>query len=740
MNPERWERVKQLFDEALELGGAARASMLDGACSDDGELRSQVEELLAEYQRADTAFLRTASGERSRQTAVETERIGTLLSGRYRIQRELGRGGSGVVYLAQDELLLGRPSVVKFLHQRAEQHPALRARFRHEMEALARIRHPGVVTLLDAGELAGGERYIVMEFIEGGTLRAELESGALGLDRVARLVEQICSALSAAHQQGILHRDLKPENIMLLHAGTADETVKLIDFGIAKVEQSQAQNHTETWTFMGTVNYVSPEHLLGRDGIGTDVWALGVVCYEMVTGRRPFQPKTPFHLYELQRAQRIIDPCRLCRGLPSAAGAAILRALSFEVPDRQATPARFAAEFCGAARVNRNPWRTLRRHPRLAVAGALLTVVAAAVAWSWQASSAGNDGIPATDLSINTPLGVAVDRRGNVYFTEYANNRAWRVNAAGRATVLAGTGIAGFSGNGGPAANAIIQAPRNLVLDGDRSIYMVETTTDRVRRIDLGTGIIEHVLGNGQPRFDGDGKPGTETGFSEGLGLAIDRQGDLIFADTNNFRIRRLPRSGGPVTTIAGTGTRGYSGDGGPALQAQLGRTSGLALAPNGDLFLFDVDSQLIRRIRQGVITTVAGSESATALEGAALEVRLGSSTGMSLDPAAGNLYFTEESRDTLRQLNLASGRISIVAGNRTQGSSGDGGPALQASLANPTGVAIDEAGNIYVAEATGNRIRRVTRQGIISTYAGGKVQYAPMAGTRFGPLLFASR
>ncbi len=769
MSPERWERVKQIFDEALDLEASARAGFLASACLSDEELRAQVERLLSDNEQASASFLRTPAAieepapgpeplpgtdpSLGPEPSPEPSRLGATLNGRYRVERELGRGGSGVVYLARDEQLLDRPVVVKFLHERAEQHPVLRARFRHEMEALARIRHPGVVSVLDVGELPGGRRYLVMEYVEGVALRSQIEADGLDFQRVARLVRLICAALSAAHEKGIFHRDLKPENIMLLRAGEIGEAVKLIDFGIAKVEQSQLKTRTETWTFVGTINYASPEQLLGKAGAAGDIWALGVIAYEMVTGRRPFQPETPFHLYEMQRSKRIPDPGRLRPDLPPAARDVILQALSFRAADRHDSPAAFAGVFGAAlegtagAQPLARAWAPflalVRRRPRKVAAIVLAALVSALMGWRWaertgtvaQLPQKAGPGIAALDLTINTPLGVAVDRRGNVYITEYANNRAWRVDPAGKATVLAGTGIAGFTGNGGPAASAQIESPRAMALDGEKYLYMVETTKDRVRRIDLATGVITHVLGTSRPLFNGDGNVGTSTSFSEGLGIAVDPRGDLIFADTNNHRLRRLSASDGRVSTIAGTGTVGSSGDGGPALAAQLSRPSGLALHPNGDLYVFEMNTKSIRRIQGGRITTIAGSATSTAMEGPALQVRLGASTGMALDAAGANLYFTEESFDTLRKLDLASMQISRIAGTGTSGFSGDGGPGPLAMMANPTGVAVDLQGNIFVAEAMSNRIRRINSAGIISTFAGGKVLY----GRQSGPLVFGA-
>ncbi|MBI4893759.1 MAG: protein kinase [Acidobacteria bacterium] len=726
MSPERWPRVKELFDSTLDLDPESRSRFLDVACEVEPELREQVDRLLREHDSAPAAFLATGSGARLLHDPLPF-REDLLLKDRYRIQHEIGQGGSGVVYLAQDLQLLERPVVVKFLHGQAQRHPVLRARFRQELEALARIRHPGVVCLLDVGELPAGEMYLVMEFVDGDTLRAQIGNEGIALERAARIISHISCALMAAHEQGVFHRDLKPENVMLVR-GAMDDAIKLIDFGIAKVEQAQAQAHTETWTFMGTINYVAPEQLLGQSGAAADVWALGIIAFELVTGRRPFQPETPFHLFEMQKSGRREDPGRLRPELPLGARTAILKALSFEPADRQPSPAAFAREFADGIK-GRLAWAALFR--RVARASALWLAILLVIFTgrkllsSARAKLAAKPPLLATSLSINTPLGVAADRKGNVYFSEYANNRVWRVDPNGHASVLAGTGIAGFTGNGGPAVSAAIQAPRILAVHGEDYLYVVETTSDRIRRVHLKSGIIEHVLGNGRPQFNGDGRTGTQTGFSEGLGIAIDPSGNLFFCDTNNHRIRRLSAQDGLVTTVAGTGVAGWSGDRGPADQARLFRPSGLALHPSGDIYFYQVRPQLIRRIRNGVIETVAGSESSPAMEGPALAVRLGASTGLAIEPSGRHLYFTEESFDTLRKLDLATGRITVVAGTGVQGYSGDGGPARNAMMANPTGITIDWNGNIYIADAMGNRIRKIDPRGIISTFAGGMVPYS---------------
>src|SRR5262249_51799527 len=152
-------------------------------------------------------------------------------------------------------------------------------------------------------------RFLVMEFVEGATLRAELESGPLDLSRTACIVHQVAQALGAAHRKGIFHRDLKPENVMLERLPDGKEAGRLIDFGIAKVEQSEFDANTKgTLSFAGTLSYAAPEQLMGKATAASDIFSLAVMTYEMATGRRPFQPGTPFELYELQKNGARQDP------------------------------------------------------------------------------------------------------------------------------------------------------------------------------------------------------------------------------------------------------------------------------------------------------------------------------------------------------------------------------------------------------------------------------------------------
>ncbi len=292
----------------------------------------------------------SATNSGDHQTQLNTPAPGGRLKGRYLIECELGRGGVGVVFLARDERLHGMPVVIKFLLDSAVQNKWLTAKFSQEAEALTRINHPGVVRVIDRDHSDDGRPFFVMEFIKGRPLRNVINAGLMDLGYVAQIVRQSGNALSAAHQQGVFHRDLKPENIMLEQLSGGEEQVKLIDFGIAKVTNPQEGNETEVAVVAGSRQYIAPEQLLSQNASpATDIYALAIIIYEMVTGRLPFNPQGPTHflvmqeLMRLQQSESFVKPQTFRPELPGAAQTLLINALSFD-PRRRPQNARIFAE------------------------------------------------------------------------------------------------------------------------------------------------------------------------------------------------------------------------------------------------------------------------------------------------------------------------------------------------------------------------------------------------------------
>jgi serine/threonine protein kinase len=277
--------------------------------------------------------------------------LGLLLKGRYLIERELGRGGIGVVYLARDTQLLSREVVIKvlFAAQGNDRYDLwFTKKFRQEMEALARINHPGVVGVLDSGEAPDGKSFLVMQYVRGVTLRRTIPQQGMDFEKAARIIRQTGQALEAAHEKGVLHRDLKPENIMIEEIGGGDTQIKLIDFGVARIKDSQVATAAEMTWIAGTPPYMAPEQMRGRPTAESDIYGIAAVAYEMLTGRPPFKADTAVDLYEMQRRGEITKPKEVRRDLPEAAQDAIMKALSFNASDRYSSALRFAEDLARA--------------------------------------------------------------------------------------------------------------------------------------------------------------------------------------------------------------------------------------------------------------------------------------------------------------------------------------------------------------------------------------------------------
>ncbi|MBC8028510.1 MAG: protein kinase [Pyrinomonadaceae bacterium] len=333
-----WARVNWLSNEGVRLNSiiADARSRLDGDAVRQALFNEAVQGIASPLlERPGGAAATGGFVQRAASRAVTwliplpgEKMIITKPNGCYEVEKELGRGAFGVAYLARDTRLHSHRVVIKILLEaegRTFDDASFRTMFERETNALAQIDHPYVVHVYDHGWTPDGRPFIVMQYIEGKTLRAAMGGQAMEPKRAARIVSQLGSALSAVHGAGVVHRDLKPENVML-QPSSDDEFAILIDFGIAKVDISRAgRSERETWA--GTPVYMAPEQLQGHPVPASDVWALGVVAYELVTGRRPFLSAEMLMLNVAQAAP-VTEPRTLCTALPKVAQTVILKALS----------------------------------------------------------------------------------------------------------------------------------------------------------------------------------------------------------------------------------------------------------------------------------------------------------------------------------------------------------------------------------------------------------------------------
>jgi sugar lactone lactonase YvrE len=335
----------------------------------------------------------------------------------------------------------------------------------------------------------------------------------------------------------------------------------------------------------------------------------------------------------------------------------------------------------------------------------------------------GGDGGPATAARLNVPFDVAVDAAGNIFIADSFNSRVREVNhATGKIATVAGNGTAGYSGDGGPATAAELSDPDGLALDAAGDIFIADAGNNCIREVDYATGKIATVAGNGTAGYTGDFGLAAAAELNDPGGLALDTAGDLFVADFGNNAVRKVDLAAKTISTAAGNGTAGFSGDGGSPTAAELNGPASVALDGAGDLFIADQENKRIREVGHaaGKIATVAGdgNDGLNGDGGPATAAGLYSPAGVAAD-AAGNLFIADTFNRVIREVDHATGVITTVAGNGSLKYSGDGGSAVAAGLVCPFAVAVDAAGDLFVADTSGNRIRRVASGATVLTVIG---------------------
>jgi serine/threonine protein kinase/TPR repeat protein/sugar lactone lactonase YvrE len=771
-------RVEELFDAALARPASERSSFLTQACANDDALRRLVEAMLRAHDEPvgpldvpAVASLREFAEAQSGASPAQ-EGPGHRI-GRYRLKEKIGEGGCGVVWLAEQEEPIRRPVALKIIKLGMDTQEVI-ARFEAERQALASMDHPNIAKVFDAGATENGRPYFVMELVRGVPITRYCDEHRLPPARRLELIIQVCHAIEHAHRHGFIHRDLKPSNILVAnHDGLP--VPKVIDFGIAKATDSRLTNQTIVTLFeqfIGTPAYMSPEQTqLGGPDVDprSDIYSLGVLLYELLTGRPPFDPRELQRagLDEMRRRIREEEPPKPSTLLGTLAGDTlkdaaqlrgteplkllhlvrgdldwiVMRALEKNRERRYATAAALATDLAHhlrdepvAARPP-SPWYRLgkfgRRH-RLAFvgAGAMLLAVVAALVWPARrapaefgfitlAGAPGHAG--QTDgrgraARFDFPQGLAVDQAGNVYVADAYNSTIRKITPDGVVTTLAGrAGCRGqadgvgdearFDGpigtSGSSPSGWAIAGPSGVAVDQAGNVYIGDCMNHTVRKI-TAAGRVTTLAGTGRAVGSVDGR-GPAARFNSPRGVAVGPKGEVYVADSANYTIRRISPEG-DVTTVAGAAGQSGHTDG-PSATARFGRPQDVAVDAAGTVFVADGNHTIRRISPDGTVTTLAGAPGVFgSADGTGNAARFKGPARLALDDT-GNLLVADNGNSTIRKITPA-GVVTTVAGYPgSQGRADGNGGTVR--FYRPQGIAVDRSGHLYVADTQNHTIRK---------------------------------
>ena len=686
MTAERWQRVKELLHQAMQLTPEQRAHYLDQACATDHDLRAEVDSLLQANEEVRSTFMQrtetTHASSADRAAGAPNDRLPTLSGlpasfGPYEILEPVAKGGMGEVFRGRDTRLR-RSVAIKVLPADLRHDSSRLARFEREARAAGALNHPNIVSVYDIG-IQDDIPFIVSEWIEGESLRRLIDKGPAPAGKLMQIANQLAAGLRAAHAAGIVHRDLKPENIML----TPDMRVKILDFGLAKhvtrdggpVKGPETKVLTRPGLMLGTIRYLSPEQVQGKTvDERSDIFSLGAVLYELASGKAAFHRDK---LIDVLNAILGDEPPPLKADIPPSVNRIIRRCLAKDPLQRFQNAGELAAALQAVgdiSKVRRVLWAFERRPFRW---WAVTTVVAAGCAglithWVQTHAHAGPvaQSRSAASRPVSQPVEVVAPPEPARKTTPEPPESGVKAEPAPASQAEAVSPreppatptqaavietVAGqrwkFTGDGMPARQVALGHCDDVRCDGEGNIYATDWGNEAVVKIDR-NGILHVLAGPDSPPDDRPHSPHF---------LAVDHAGAIYFSQI--FVIRKfLP--GGHVTLVAGRHAPGFSPDGARAQGSAIADVTGMTLAADGSVIFSELGNRQVRRV----------------------------------DP---------------------QGNLQTIAGSGAPGFAGDGGPAQRASLGGPRGVALDSAGNLFIADPLNHCVRKVARDQRIFTVAG---------------------
>jgi serine/threonine protein kinase/sugar lactone lactonase YvrE len=622
----------------------------------------------------------------------------------YEILRVLGGGGMGIVLLARDSKT-GRDVAVKLVKSDLVTDQQVVHRFLKEAGHLKRLRHTNIVPVEEISDRPEGA-YFVMPYFEKGSLANRIKLGhPLDTETILDIATQVAEGLSFAHRSGIIHRDLKPANILLDASGQAC----IGDFGLARTVFNDTIVDVASRQLEGTTPYMSPAVAAGdAEDTRCDIYSFGAVLYEMLTGHAPYQGRGAREIVD----QILAGPPKPIISLNPAADRGLVtvaeKAMARELRDRYADM-RDALTDLQRIKTGKGPIQSNQSSRFLPLPKAVwisaVVVVVGLLGWIyWRNSSQPAQPVvapPPVSAPVPPPVVVPPSTSPSVPSASAASPTI--ITAAGQ------PGIGGYAD--GPAAQAQFHLPNNVAVDHAGNLYVADTANNVVRKITPG-GVVSTLAGTAGAHGRADGMAGTAR-FWAPFGIAVDGSGNVYVADTGNNAIRKITPDG-VVHTLAGLAGSPGSADGvGPA--ARFRNPWGVAVDEVGNLLVADMSNDTIRKITpEGLVTTLAGQPGMSgSADGFGNDARFNDPYAVGVD-SQGRVYVSDSGNNTIRKITL-DGVVITLAGLPGSAGSTDGNGA-DARFWNPQGLAVDGAGNVYVADTGNNCVRKITPAGVVTT------------------------
>lgn len=611
----------------------------------------------------------------------------------FEIARLLGGGGMGVVLLARDSQN-GKDAAVKMVRSDLVNNQGVVHRFLKEAGHLKRLQHTNIVPVLEISDRAEGP-YFVMPYFEKGSLASRIKPGQpMDTETILDIATKVADGLGFAHRSGIIHRDLKPANILLGAGGQ----VCIGDFGLARTMFNDTIVDVENRHLEGTAPYMSPAVAAGNaEDTRCDIYSFGALLYEMLTGQPPYQGRGTREILD----QILTGPPRPITSLnPNAdphlvlvaetAMARELRNRYAEMPDALKDLQRIRqGKSATGHRMVKQSWRLSIVLPMIACVAGLLFL-----GWLyWHGSPEQIAKAPARPTAPPVTTAPPVVNQPEL-----------------KMTTLAGEpGVGGYAD--GIGTHAQFNLPNDVALDHAGNVYVADTANNVIRKI-TPDGVVSTLAGEVGIHGSADGR-GTHARFWAPFGIAVDQSGDIYVADTGNNTIRKVTPAG-VVSTLAGSPGRPGKTDG-TGSQARFRNPWGVALDASGNIIMADMSNDTIRKVTpEGVVTTLAGQAGKTGSEdGFGTNARFNDPFAVAVD-SAGNIYVADSGNDTIRKID-PEGTVVTLAGLAGYAGSNDGSTDI-ARFWSPHGLAVDHAGNLYVADTYNNAVRKITPTGVVTT------------------------